>query len=434
MNPLFRIGLLGCGVVGGGVVEALYLNADYVEARSGARFEVVRIAVRDLQRLRTPHVNHKWLCDDWESVCRADDVDIVVEAMGGITPAFEAVQTALSCGKHVVSANKELLARYGEELYRTAAEHNVSLLFEASVMGGVPVLYALQTYFHANRVKHIRGIINGTSNYILTRMSQDEVSFAQALHEAQQAGYAEPDPTADVEGHDALYKLQILTRFALFAKLDCASIERKGIADIDASDIALAAQCGCRLKHVAQARLDGNGHITASVGPVLVPAGDALYQVDGVQNAICVTGDLVGQLVFVGPGAGAFPTASAVLEDLVKVAQHPTPLAAFLDTPFVPTVVAVPSAEAFLVRHFPADGHLLGTRYNQYISSTLTAQDVTYVRLLGQHIEGWVIQGAQLTAERCRDAVQDCGAGVVVCYPFLGIPQNLTEAAARNAV
>ncbi|MDQ0189987.1 homoserine dehydrogenase [Alicyclobacillus cycloheptanicus] len=314
-----RIGLLGCGVVGGGVVETLHQNARHIEAEHGVRLDIVRAAVRDVQRERSVHVRRSWLCSDWREVCEADDVDLVIEVMGGTSPAREAIATALTHGKHVVTANKQLLAACGVELQALAATVDRRLLFEASVLGGIPAIHILHTYFGANRIRALRGIVNGTSNYILTQMADTGLSFADALAEAQRLGYAEADPSADVEGYDALYKLQILARCGLRIDLPEAAVTRVGIMGVTSADLAAAKRLGCKVKHVAEVRLAADGRVSAQVAPVVVAPSDPLYAIDGVQNALVVTGDLVGDLTFAGPGAGAWPTASAIVEDVLKV-------------------------------------------------------------------------------------------------------------------
>jgi homoserine dehydrogenase len=317
-----NIGLLGCGVVGTGVLHALAQSADRIAVQSGIRFRVTRIAVqhRDLQR--DSIVPARNVCTDWSLVCEDPDIDIVVEVMGGLTPAYEAISRALELGKHVVTANKELLAKHGAELLVKARRYGRTLLFEASVLGGIPALHALTTYFSANRIHRIRGIVNGTGNYILTQMEQSGTSFSDALREAQTLGYAEADPSLDINGLDALYKLQVLARQVWGVGVNLADADCEGIAGVHPDDVQIAASLGCRLKHVAEAIWDGpENPLQFSVRPMFIPEQDALYGIHGVTNVLSVYGDLVGEVVLSGPGAGAMPTASAVVEDLVKVAR-----------------------------------------------------------------------------------------------------------------
>lgn len=419
MIKTLRIGMLGCGVVGGGVVEALHLNANHMEAQFGFRFELVRVVVRDFTRLRTQHFLSEWLESDWRRVTEADDIDIVIEAIGGITPAYEAIVSALRHGKHVVTANKELLATFGDELFQVAKQCNRQLLFEASVLGGIPALHALQTYFAANRVTRLRGIMNGTTNYILTRMGEEDLGFAQALAEAQAAGYAEADPTADVEGFDARYKLQILIRQAFAADVDTVEIEMKGISGVEAADLVMARELGCKLKLVAEAALDPcDGKLAVAVRPVLLGNKDALYHVDDVQNALCVTGNLVGDLVFMGPGAGAFPTASAVVEDLVKIActslDRETARAVELDVKPV-------RATAYLVRRKCDLGPCAGELVTHTLLQVLGGQSAHYLSVASEGVEGWAIfLSEERTASDVLKQVAKVLAGVVECYPIYG--------------
>lgn len=430
MIRTLRIGMLGCGVVGGGVVEALHLNANHIEAQFGFRFELVRVVVRDFARLRTQHFRLEWLESDWRRVTEADDIDIVIEAMGGLTPAYEAIASALRHGKHVVTANKELLATVGEELYLIAKEYRQQLLFEASVLGGIPALHALQTYFAANRVTRLRGIMNGTTNYILTRMGEANLGFAQALAEAQDAGYAEADPTSDVEGFDAQYKLQILIRQAFAADVNGAQIEKKGISGIEAADLVMARRLGYKLKLIAEAALDdADGKLAASVRPVLLGPKDSLYHVDGVQNALCVTGNLVGDLVFMGPGAGAFPTASAVVEDLVKVAF--TSLGR--ETTRAALGVKPVRSAAYLVRRKCEYGACIGESVNQALLQELGGQAVRYIPVPEEGVEGWTISlREEWTSSEFLKQVEKVLAGVVACYPIYG--SVTTEAEVRETV
>jgi homoserine dehydrogenase len=319
VRPVVRVGLLGCGVVGGGVVEALARNRDRIVETSGAALEVRRIAVRDLRKARNLYVDRDLLCDDWAAVCADPAIDVVVEAMGGLHPARDAIVQAIDCGKSVVTANKQLLALYGPELEQRAAARGVSLYYEASVLGGIPAVHTLQTYFAANRVRRLRGIVNGTCNFVLTRMEEAGVTLHEALAEAQRLGYAEADPSQDIDGDDALYKLQILTRALAGQGLDLAAIPKQGIRSITLADVQKATSAGRRWKHVVEVSFDDKGRpVSASVGPVALTADDPLYRVGGVQNALAIEGDLVGEVTLMGPGAGALATASAIVEDLVK--------------------------------------------------------------------------------------------------------------------
>lgn len=323
MDNDVRIGLLGCGVVGGGVAQALVTNRAPIERACEARLLLHRIAVRNLSLPRNTFVDTTRLCTDWRKVCTDPEVDIVIEVMGGLQPAYEAVLAALTHGKHVVTANKQLIALYGDELREKARVLGLQLHYEASVLGGIPALHTLQTYFAANRIRKLRGIVNGTCNYILTQMWKTDQAFEDALHDAQVLGYAEADPAMDVDGFDAYYKLQILTRCLLGVEVDWAAVPRVGIRDITPGEITRAKEADRKWKHLVCLELDNEGQpIRASVGPTALSADDPLYFVDGVQNALCVEGDLVGQVVLMGPGAGSLATASAVVEDVVKMTRR----------------------------------------------------------------------------------------------------------------
>ncbi len=316
-----RIGLLGCGVVGAGVVWAVAQSERRVARRRGVQLEVVRIAVRDVDRPRPQHVDPLLLTSNWRDVVTAPDVDVVVEAMGGLSPAEEAITLALRSGKHVVTANKQLIAARGEVLSELAMSIGRSLLFDAAVGAAIPVLHVLDSYYGANHIIALRGIVNGTSNYILTQMDRDGLSFAEALREAQAAGYAEADPTADVEGWDALAKLQVLTRTAFGLSVPADGVARSGISSVQREDLALAAELGWKLKHVVEVTVQ-NGLVRARVGPALVAPSDLLFGIDGVHNGLVVSSDLAGDLLFAGAGAGAEPTASAIVEDVLKAVEQ----------------------------------------------------------------------------------------------------------------
>ncbi|WP_233096048.1 homoserine dehydrogenase [Alicyclobacillus sp. SO9] len=325
MKPI-RIGLLGCGVVGTGVVRVLQQNRERIEAVFGRPVEIEKIAVADLTRPRMSFVPVAKLCDDWKRVCTDDNIDVIIEVMGGQTAAKDAVSVALQHGKHVVTANKELLSTQGGALYELARSRNVRLECEASVLGGIPALHTLETYFRVNQIRKLRGIVNGTSNYILTKMHADGTEFAEALAEAQELGYAEPDATMDIEGLDASFKLQILAKYvSKTVTIAEFKAQPSGISQVTQQDIQQALAQGKRIKHVVSAEFAADGCITSMhVGPQLLSSDDVLYHVNGVQNALELSGDIVGDILLSGPGAGALPTASAIVEDLAKV--YPTHL------------------------------------------------------------------------------------------------------------
>ncbi|MCL6627672.1 MAG: homoserine dehydrogenase, partial [Alicyclobacillus shizuokensis] len=273
------IGLLGCGVVGSGVVEALSRNQDKIYERAGRRPVIERIAVRDLTKPRSVRMAPERLCDDWYSVVAHPQTDVIVEAMGGVEPARAALLTALTAGKSVVTANKQLLALHGAELLATARANGATLHYEASVLAGIPAIHTLETYFQANRVRRLRGIVNGTSNFILTRMNTG-TSFSAALAEAQALGYAEADPSQDVDGDDALYKLQILIWTLCGSTMPETAIVKRGIRGLTERDVRRAAAQGKRWKLVAEAVFDAAGTpVSAAVEPLAVPPEDPLFHV-----------------------------------------------------------------------------------------------------------------------------------------------------------
>ena len=314
------VGLLGVGVVGSAVAEALLSGRSQANV-PGSHPLVLRAAVvRDLSRKRP--VPAGLLSDEASSVLDNPEIDIVVELMGGEEPARSSIAAALSAGKHVVTANKEALAKHGGELIALAEQNGVRLLYEASVGGGIPIIGPLSSDLLANEVKSIRAIINGTTNYILTRMSNEGDSFEDVLADAQALGYAEADPTADVDGYDAMYKIAILARLAFRAPVQLDSIYREGIRSIDPVDIGNAARLGFTIKLLAVARDDGRG-LLVRVHPALVPNEVPMAKVDGVMNVCEIEGDLVGPLWLQGRGAGAEATASAVMGDLIRIARAP---------------------------------------------------------------------------------------------------------------
>lgn len=321
MVPL-RVGLAGLGTVGGTVARLLLDNAGLFERRAGRRLDLTRVA----SRTPKPEFDLGPATFDTDlGSLDADDVDVVVELIGGDTAANDVVATAIEAGRHVVTANKALLAAHGEKIFQTASRRGVSVGFEASVAGGIPIVNALRTGLAANRIDAIAGIVNGTSNYILTAMEEEGVNFATALAEAQRLGYAEADPTFDVEGIDAAQKLAILAALAFDATIDFDGVHVEGISGIDIEDIRYARELGFSIKHLGLARLREDG-IEARVHPALVPEPVLISKVSGVMNAVMSHGDAVGPTLYVGPGAGGMPTASAVVADLVELARGTLPV------------------------------------------------------------------------------------------------------------
>ena len=310
------VGLLGAGVVGSEVGRALLSRC----ASSDRGFDLRSVLVRDTSVDRNG-IPSRILTDDAEDVLGDSHIGIVIELMGGEEPARSYILGAMSSGKHVVTANKEVIAKHGDELLRIARTNNVGLSYEASVGGGIPVLAVLQDSLGANRIDTIRAIINGTTNYILTSMDESGATFANALRQAQDLGYAEADPTADVDAHDPVFKLAILSRLAWGVSVSPSDVFRSGISNIGAKDLRYASELGFKIKLLAVATSDAHG-IRCRVHPALVPTDVPMATVNGVLNAVEFNGDLVGQLWLQGRGAGAGPTASAVLGDVLRIARQ----------------------------------------------------------------------------------------------------------------
>ena len=318
-----RIGVLGCGNVGAAFVTLVTRQADEIEQRTGLRLEVRRVAVRNLSRQRDVELGDGTLTRDTHAIVVDPDIDLVVEVIGGIEPARELIATALKSGKPVVTANKELLANVGVELYEIADQHGVDLLFEASVGGGIPLIRPLRESLRGEPVHRMIGIINGTTNYILTKMTESGVQYSEALAEAQQLGYAERDPTADVEGFDAGAKAAILATMAFGSKVVAGDVYHEGISKVTAADIAVARRLGYVVKLLAIIeRADANGDIGVRVHPAMVPVHHPLASVRESYNALFVEGGAVGSLMFYGRGAGGMPSASAVLGDVIDAALN----------------------------------------------------------------------------------------------------------------
>jgi homoserine dehydrogenase len=316
-----RVGMLGCGIVGSATTRILHEHAGDIQARVGARIEVTRVAVRNLSKDRDVPVPADRFTNDPHEVVRADDVDVVVEVIGGIEPARSLILEAISNGKHVVTANKELLSTLGRELFDAAEAAGVDLYFEAAVGGGIPLIHPLKESLAGERVERITGIVNGTTNFILTRMTEEARSFSEAVAEAQGLGYAERDPSADVEGYDAAAKLAILASIAFNARVVAGDVFREGIANVSQQDIEFADRLGYVVKLLAIAELE-NGEIAARVHPAMIPKDHPLAAVRESFNAVFIEGANVGELMFYGRGAGGPPTGTAVAGDVVDVARN----------------------------------------------------------------------------------------------------------------
>lgn len=317
-----RIGLIGCGVVGQGIMRLLEENEPSIRGRLGSSVEVKRIAVRDVEKERGPQVPQALLTSDAQEVLGDPDIDVVVEVMGGLQPAGGYVRHAIESGKAVVTANKALLAAHGHELIGLAEERHVDLYFEAAVAGGIPILRVLREALASDRITSLSGIVNGTSNYILTRMKEERLEFGDALREAQEAGYAEADPALDINGGDAAHKLTILATLAFGAKVEPAAVFTEGIEHVAAVDIQYAERFGYVVKPLAIGRALEGGAIDLRVHPALVDERRVLASISGAINAVRIEGAAVGPCLLSGLGAGAMPTAVSVVSDVIDVGRN----------------------------------------------------------------------------------------------------------------
>ena len=345
MKPI-NVGLLGLGTVGGGTLTVLRRNAEEITRRAGREIRVLRAAVRNLDKAKALAGDLPLTTNPFD-VVDDPDIDIVVELIGGLEPARELVMQAIANGKHVVTANKHLVAKHGNEIFAAAQAKGVMVAFEAAVAGGIPIIKALREGLTANRIEWLAGIINGTSNFILTEMRDKGAAFEDVLKEAQRLGYAEADPTFDIEGIDAAHKLTILSAIAFGIPMQFDRAYTEGISKLTREDVQYAEELGYRIKLLGIARRAENG-IELRVHPTLIPERRLIANVDGAMNAVLVLGDAVGPTLYYGAGAGAEPTASAVVADLVDVTRlhtadphHRVPHLAFqpdqlADTPILP--------------------------------------------------------------------------------------------------
>ena len=319
---VLRVGILGCGNVGAAVIRLLDEHQDDIARRAGCRLEISKVAVRDPSKPRQVPLDAGAFVSDPVAVIDDPDVDIVCELIGGTEPAGSLILAAFDREKPVVTANKELLATRGRELFDASDAKGLDLYFEAAVGGGIPLIRPLKESLTGERIRRLIGIVNGTTNFILTRMSEEGGSFAEAVTEAQRLGYAETDPTADVEGHDAAAKCAILASIAFNARVTARDVFREGITGVTTEDIEFARRLGYVVKLLAIAELDEEERIAVRVHPAMVPADHPLAAVRDAHNAVFVEGDRVGELMFYGRGAGGEPTATAVVGDLVTVARN----------------------------------------------------------------------------------------------------------------
>lgn len=312
-KKVVKIGLIGLGTVGSGVFKTLQNSADV---------KITKIAVKNINKPRNIEgLDTSMLTDNPYDVVNSD-VDIVVELIGGLEPAYDLIKTAIENGKHIVTANKELLAKRGEEIFNFAEKHNKVILYEAAIAGGIPIIMPIKTILAGNKIDHIEAILNGTTNYILTKMDKDGASYENVLKEAQELGYAEADPTGDVEGFDAAYKITTLATLAFRQRIKIENVYREGITKVRAEDMKSANELGYKIKLIATAHLNENNRADVRVHPMLVSNDSTLSHINYVKNAVSLKGHPVGHITLSGPGAGEFPTASSVVGDILAIAAE----------------------------------------------------------------------------------------------------------------
>lgn len=308
-----RIGLIGLGTVGTGVYKSL---------QDFDNIEIVKVAVKNINKPRSVEVPKEKMTDNPFEVVNNPDIDVVVELIGGVEPAWSYIEAALKNGKHIVTANKELLAKKGEELFTLSEQNNCVVLYEAAIAGGIPLIMPIKTILAGNKINKIQAILNGTTNYILTKMDSDGASYEDVLKEAQALGYAETDPTGDVEGFDAAYKITTLATIAFNSRVKFENVYREGITHVRAEDMAAANELGYKIKLIASASIDENNNADVRVHPMLVPQNTLLAHTNYVTNAVEMSGHPIGKIVLSGPGAGEFPTASSVIGDILAIARE----------------------------------------------------------------------------------------------------------------
>lgn len=308
-----KLGLIGLGTVGTGVYKSI---------QNFENLEIVKIAVRNINKPRSVEVPQDKLTDNPYDVVNDPTIDVVVELMGGVEPAWDYIKTALENGKHIVTANKELLAKKGEELFNLSEKHNCVVLYEAAIAGGIPLIMPIKTILAGNKINKVQAILNGTTNYILTKMDANDASYEDVLKEAQELGYAETDPTGDVEGFDAAYKITTLATIAFNSRIKFENVYREGITKIRKEDMQSANELGYKIKLVASASIDENNNADVRVHPVLVPKSAMLAHINYVTNAVAISGNPIGDILLSGPGAGESPTTSSVMGDVLSIARE----------------------------------------------------------------------------------------------------------------
>lgn len=320
MNKSITVGLLGLGTVGSGVIEILRDHKERIEHKTGCDVTIKSVLVSDMAKEREIPAETE-LTDRYEDITRDPEIDVIVEVMGGIDHTLTILLEAIEHGKHIVTANKDLVAQHGEQLFEACQKYHCDLYYEASVAGGIPIIRSIMDGLSSDRITKMMGIVNGTTNYIMTKMAQDGVDFDSVLKEAQDLGFAEADPTADVDGLDAARKMTILSILGFSMPYSLEDVDVKGIRGISSDDITYAEDLGYRIKLIGIAENDANG-VSVSVEPTLLPAEHPLSSVNDEFNAVYVYGDAVGETMFYGPGAGKLPTATAVVSDLIAVLKN----------------------------------------------------------------------------------------------------------------
>ncbi|MYL69787.1 homoserine dehydrogenase [Halobacillus litoralis] len=320
MNKAITVGLLGLGTVGSGVIEILRDHKERIEHKTGCNVTIKSVLVSDMSKTREVPAETQ-LTDQYQDITRDPEIDVIVEVMGGIDHTLTILLEAIEHGKHIVTANKDLVAQHGEQLFEACQKHNCDLYYEASVAGGIPIIRSIMDGLSSDRITKMMGIVNGTTNYIMTKMAQDGVDFDSVLKEAQDLGFAEADPTADVDGLDAARKMTILSILGFSMPYSLEDVDIKGIRGISSDDITYAEELGYRIKLIGIAENNHNG-VSVSVEPTLLPIQHPLSSVNDEFNAVYVYGDAVGETMFYGPGAGKLPTATAVVADLIAVLKN----------------------------------------------------------------------------------------------------------------
>lgn len=312
-----KVGLLGLGNVGTGVYKILNLNKEDIINKAGCEIEISKILVKDIKKKRNVEVSKALLTTDFSEILNDDEISIVVEVIGGVTDAKRYIEDSIKKGKNIVTANKMLLAKYGDELFKLATDYGVNIYYEASVAGGIPIINAIKNSLSANKIEKVYGIVNGTTNYILSQMEAEKMTFLDALTEAQQKGYAEADPTSDIEGFDAQYKLAILAALIKDRKINVKDIYREGITSIRDRDIVNAKKYGYKIKLLAILK-DYEDELQLRVHPALIDENHIFSNISGAFNGVLIKGNVVGDLMFYGSGAGELPTGSAVVSDIIE--------------------------------------------------------------------------------------------------------------------